>query len=304
MRHLVFAILMLFTLHLAAAGQAGVGIVISISGTARLRDASGGEQRLSSQNYAVSLQAGESIKADGNGRLQIRLCNGRTETVRNRWYRVAQTVCIRNADAAKNSIFQTTFNFGGRYKPNRGGGEFILFPIEREMAVIRPLTAIFRWMPVKGKVTLSISEAGSEKSLWSKEVDGGTGSFTSTELRNTLKDLREKRPEATFDLKASVQSLSTENTASFRIFSAKDEHDLLEYLAGYAKDPTVYGQLARASIYDYYELYPEVANEYELALKMSPESIELLNAAASAEDRAGNLRRRDEIVLKLKGKSK
>ena len=59
-------------------------------------------------------------------------------------------------------------------------------------------------------------------------------------------------------------------------------------------------QLARAEIYAGYKLYNEVASEYEEALKVSPESVELLMATASAQDRAGNFKRRDEIDEQIK----
>ena len=64
----------------------------------------------------------------------------------------------------------------------------------------------------------------------------------------------------------------------------------------------VFRHIARAEIYSRYKLYLEAANEYEEALKLSPESIDLLNATASAQDRAGNFKRRDEIDEQLKAK--
>ncbi|MEO6391902.1 MAG: hypothetical protein ABIP75_08635 [Pyrinomonadaceae bacterium] len=299
MRSHVLAVLVVLLFGGYAAAQSKVGLVVSINGTARLRDGSGSDRRLDSRNYAVSLSAGNSLKADGSGEVQIKLCNGHTEKVRNRWFQITKVVCSIPADPAKQAVLQEVFNFGGRYRANRGDDDFILFPIETGGSVIRPETVAFRWMPVNGKLNLSVAMVGDEHPMWSHEVDGAAGGFTSDELRAALAAAT-SRPGSKFQLKMTVASLGTENTADFQLLPAGQEALLKKELDETGGDSTVYEHLARAQVYGWHELFLEVATELEEALKLSPDSRDLLNAAATAQANAGNFPRRDELQARVK----
>lgn len=300
MRRIKFTLLFLLAFSINAEAQDKVGMVVGITGTARLRNADKTEQKLTERNFAVSLRVGQSLKAESKGKVQIKLCNGKTETIRSKWYRISQVICS-NTNSEKRKVLESVFDFGGRYKPNRGNDEFILFPLEKEITVVRPETAVFRWKTTSEKrLWLSVSIVGQDKPIWKQEVDGEPRSFTSDELQKVLADIRQKQPNAKLQLKLNITFLSTENSADFQIFSLEDERKLQTEIAATDTEQGIFRHLARAEIYSRYKLYNEVANEYEEALKLSPESVELLIATATAQDRAGNFKRRDEIDEQVK----
>ncbi len=183
---------------------------------------------------------------------------------------------------------------------NRGEGDFILFPLqinkENIKSVIRPETAIFRWSkPIEKKQTLSLTIVGEEKPFWIQEVDSEPRTFTSDEIRNKLTEIREKRPNAEIQLQIS-DSASNPDKSVFLLFSSAAEAKLQEELVEFKEEPGADGCISRAEIYFRYELYNEAAEEYEKALKLVPASAVLRQITAFAQDRAGNFRRRDEII--------
>jgi len=305
MRRIKFILLLLLAFCIDSEAQNKVGMVVGITGTARLRNADRTEQKLTARNFAVSLIVGQSLKADGQSKVQIKLCNGKTETVGSKGYRVSQVICSGSENSEKRQILKSIFDFGARYKTNRGNDEFILFPLEKEITIIRPETVVFRWKSTsEKKLSLSVNLIGEDKPIWKQEVAGEQRGFTSVELKKLLEDLRQKQPDAKFQLKLSIASLGTENSADFQLFSLQDEKTLQKELAQNNNEQGVFRHIVRAEIYSRYKLYLEAANEYEEALKLSPESIDLLNATASAQDRAGNFKRRDEIDEQLKAKKR
>lgn len=300
MRRIEFVLLLLLTFCINAEAQNKVGMIVGITGTARLKDTNGKEQKLTAGNFAVSLSDGQSLKADGKGRVQIKLCNGKTETIGSKWYRVSQVICSNTTNPEKRKVLGSIFDFGGRYKTNRGSDEFILFPLEKELTVIRPETLIFRWRGTSEKLTLSVNIAGQNKPIWSEIVDGAPKSLASNALKKLLEVIRRKQPNVKLQLRLSIPYLSTENTADFQMFSLQDEEKLQKELGQTNSEPGIFRHLARAEIYSRHNLYNEMANEYEEALKLSPDSINLLNATASAQDHTGNFDRRDQILDQIK----
>jgi hypothetical protein len=302
MRRIRFILPLFIAFCINAEAQNKVGMIIGITGTARLKDVNGKkEQKLTSRNFAVPLIVGQSLKSNGNGNVQIKLCNGKTETVGKRWYRVPQVICSSSNNSEKQKVLERIFDYGGRYKINRGNDEFILFPLERETTIIRPEAVVFRWKAIsEKKLLLSVNIDDEDKAIWKQEVNGEPGHFTSAELKKLLEDVRRKRPNAKFQLNLKIARLGTENSADFQIFSLQDEANLQKELNQMSNEMGVLRHLAFAEIYSRHKLFNEAANEFEEALKLSPESIELLNATALAQDQAGNLKRRDEIDKEIK----
>jgi hypothetical protein len=186
----------------------------------------------------------------------------------------------------------------------RSNDEFILFPPEKGMTTIRPESVVFRWKVTSEKrLNLSVKITGKYKAIWSKEVAGEGGSFTSRDLTEALENVRRRQPLAKLQLRLGVASLGTENSANFQLLSLRAEKQLRRELAGTTGEQGVFKHLRRAEIYSRYGLYIEVANEYEKALVLSPESVDLLYALASAQDRVGNLKRRDEIEAQIKAQA-
>lgn len=291
--------LLLMTL-ITAEAQERVGLVVGITGTGRLKSTSGNVQKLNEQNFSVSLSDGQSVKADGNGTVRIRLCNGRSETVGNKWFRISRVICMNATNPEKRKILERIFAFGGRYQTNRSSDEFLLFPVEKGTTVIRPETVVFRWREAPEKITLSVYVAGQSAAIWSKEVDAGSKQFFSDELKIRLEEIRQKQPNVKLQLRLSSPFFGTENIADFQMFSLQDEEVLQNEISQTNAEHGTFRHLARAEIYARHKLYIEMASEYEAALKLSPDSIELRSATASAHDRSGNFYRRDEVLTGLR----
>lgn len=307
MQNIKFILFLILFFCINTEAQNNVAVVIEVKGTARLREINGKETKLTEKNYVASLTVGQSLKADRRGQVRIKLCNGRTEIVGNKWYSIRQIICAVPKATSKRRAFEIIFTLGARVRIKRGGDEFILFPIESPEIpnIIRPETVVLRWIATKEELTLSINVAGKDEPFWSQAVPGAPRLFNSNELRSALEEIRKKHPDKTFQLKIKIPSLKTENSADFQILSLNDEKELREELAAVDKEEQgVFRYLARAEIYSRYKLYIEEASEYEKALALSPESIDLLNTAAWAQDRVGNFAKRDAIDSKIKALSK
>lgn len=297
-----------------AAAQNNVGNIIYLRGTARLKPVKGRDVILHEKSYARSLQPNQKLKVDKNGKMQIWLCNNKKFFIpTGEWYTVpANIICLPSPNSRDQQALEESFSIGARHPIDRHRGEnsFILFPIESKeiMDIIRPETAMFRWSPsTTAKLNLSVSVIGAEDEHWEKnDVSGEEGSFTSDDLKKFLKDVREKHPDARLQLKIKT-SLNTENTAIFQLLSEEKDKALQQELASLKEENGLLLHLFRAGIYYQYKLFIESAGEYEEALKLSPESIGLLNDTAVLEELAGNLARSEELqnhIDKLSKKTK
>lgn len=298
-RKTFWIVLMMHVFCVSHAAQNSVGMITDLDGTGRLRQPDGKEIKLNERNYGMNLYAGQRLRADGNGRIEIRLCNdSKPQYVRSKWYQVRDTICPAPIDSAKEAALEERFIVGGRYR-RRGGDGFILFPIEakNEIDIVRPETVVFRWEPVstKVKVNLSVSVVGAENKTWTQnDVPGEDGFFTDDNLRKFLEDVREHYPQSKLQLTIRTSSPS-KNSAIFRLFTQAEEKALQQKIAVLKEDNEMLLHIGRAAIYLQTNLFIEAANEYEEALKLAPDSLDLLNATAAMQDNAGVVKRSEEL---------
>lgn len=283
------------------AAQNHVGKIVDLDGTAILKLVNGKVVTLTEENFARSLQPNQKLRLNRNGRMRVLLCNDESPRIpSDGWYTVPPAIiCSIPADSPMQRVMNDLFDTGARY---RGKYAFIFFPIESDKIIdtIRPETAVLRWGPSEGKVNLSISVVGVSQAPWEQnDVPGEDGFFTGDGLRKFLKDVREHHPGASLQLKIHT-NLNTNNIATFRLLSKETEEALQKELAGVKYKSGLLSHLFRAEVYRRHSLFPEVAEEYEEALKLSPESIELLRATATLQEQAGNLKRSDELERQIK----
>lgn len=305
MRRISLIFLTAIFLYITAVAQNNVGKIIDLRGTARLKQVNGKVDTLTEKNFARNLQPNQKLRLDRSGQIQIILCDGTRPTIpSDKWYTVPSTViCSPPTDSPIQRVLGKYFNIGARH---RGQDSFILFPIESKEVVdiIRPETAVFRWASSTAKVNLSVSVIGVENTTWNKNnVSGEDGSFTDDDLKAFLKDVREKYPAAKLQLKIRT-TLNTENTATFQLLTKEKEESIQQEIANLKEEKELLSHLFSAEIYLRYNLFIEAANEYEEALKLSPESIELLRDTATTEEQAGNLKRSDELETYIEKLSK
>lgn len=297
MRRILLVFLTITCLCVNAPAQNNVGLITVLKGTARLKQVDGKVETLTEKNYARSLQPQQQLRPDRNGQLWIALCDGTSQMVPvGKWYPVPATIiCTAPPDSSIRRILEKKFTIGGR---RRGTESFILFPIESEKLIdtVRPETALIRWAASKAAtINLSVSVVGVEHVIWERDgISGADGSFSADELKGYLRDVREKHPQAKLQLKIR-SSFNTENSAIFQLLPKEKEAALQQGLATLKEENELLSHLFRAEIYLRYDLFVEAAAEYEEALKLSPESIELLKDTAILEEQAGNLKRSREL---------
>lgn len=271
------------------------GKIVSIKGSGWIKQ-DGTTKKVTPANKSQhSLATGLVLGTEASGEMTLRLSCVKEDVV----IPAGKSYKIRNAPEAASgeSYDPADMKTGGG---NRGNGEFIFFPLEKETTVIRPETVVFRWFSVPEKLTLSITKAGTTDTIWSGDVDGGLGHFYSAEMRKALAAIRLKAQNA--DLVLTLRSVrsSTENSTNFRIFPLTEEEKLKKAILETRAETGVFGCLRRADIYMEKKLYIEAAAEYEKALKISPANVENLLSAAKAQDLSGNFDRRDQIEARLR----
>ena len=297
MRRRCLIFLTVITQCVNAAAQNNVGKIVDLEGTALLKPVNGNVVTLTKKNFARSLQPNQKLRLNRNGRMQVLLCNDESPSIpSDRWYTVPTTIiCSVPADSPMQRVMNDMFETGARW---RGKYAFIFFPIESDEITdtIRPETAVLRWGPSDGRVNFSVSVVGVSQAPWEQnDVPGADGSFTSDGLRNFLKDVRAQHPGASLQLKIHT-TLNTNNAATFRLLTKEAEEALQKELAGVKYKNGLLSHLFRAEVYRRHALFLEAAEEYEEALKLSPESIDLLRATATLQEQAGNLKRSDELA--------
>ncbi len=285
-------------LFVSAAAQNNVGRIIDLKGgTALLRQEDGRVETLTEKNYVRDLQPKQRLKLGSGGQMQIILCDGtRPALPAGKWYLVpANIICSTPKESPVQRVIASRFRAFIRHRTDDA---FILFPLESKEVVdtVRPETAQFRWASsTTATLNLSVSVVGVEPAMWQKaDISGVDGSFSDGGLEEFLRGVRKKHPGAT--LRLTIRSaFNTENVATFQLMPEEKEQALQQELAAMKEENKLLSHLFRADIYLRYGLYIEGADAYEEALKLSPESVELLRDTAVLQERAGNLKRSREL---------
>ncbi len=293
-------------LGVSAAAQNNVGRIIDLNGTALLRQEDGRVETLTEKNYVRDLQPKQRLKLNRGGQIQIILCDGtRPSLPAGKWYPVpANIICSSPKESPVQRVIASRFRAFIRHRTEDA---FILFPLESKELVdnIRLETAGFRWASsTTANLNLSVSVIGVEHARWERtNVSGADGSFSDSGLKQFLRGVREKHPEATL-LLTIRSAFNTENTATFRLVPEETERSLQRELAALKEENKLLSHQLRADIYLRYGLYIEAADAYEEALKLSPESVELLRDTAALQERAGDLKRSRELENLIEALSK
>jgi hypothetical protein len=268
------------------------GTIESVSGTGWLKAGKRPTEKITFENrQKFHLVTDNIVGADSGSRIELRLsCVARLVPVKSKTFYIVGW----GPTPPKGGRLPDVDNAGG----NRGSNDFILFPFqdgEPNLSVVRPESAEFWWgKPIGEKLELRLSVAGRKTPFLVKPVESKPRHYSSAELREELRKIRETDPGARIKLEIK-DTRGNPSTSIFRLFSLLDERSLQKRLDDLKGEKGIFGNLARAEIYREFRLYNLAAQEYERALKRSPGDIYLLLLTGSAQDDAGNLQRRDEI---------
>lgn len=184
---------------------------------------------------------------------------------------------------------------GGVYSPPSGGYGSAVWPDH----------FVIRWVPRKRAQDLWLKirdQSGTQ--LWPQDNEQGikvpstAGELISNEARQALSKYRQTGSREPLTLVV-VDSKGNEGDIEFSIVSEQDEETLKKELRVCSDQPGVMAYICRAYYLRQLKLYAEAADEYEAALKLAPDSVDLQLHAIAAHRFTGNYAREQELVGRL-----
>ncbi|PYP85990.1 MAG: hypothetical protein DMG65_19590 [Candidatus Angelobacter sp. Gp1-AA117] len=247
------------------------------------------------------LQDGELVQCGSGGSLKLQI-SGKIKEIKeikgsSDWLVIHP---MTSSDQDIMNAIESYGHIGGRDRPLASD---ILSPSPG--SAMRAKWASFRWVPNRsvGRISLVIQDGfGSE--IWRQDgIDGATGLFASDAARATLERYAKSGTQQMFF--GVVDSNQQEIRTAFTLLSSTDENALDHALERWSrKGPGLLRHAGRAFTFGQYKLFAEAAAEYEMALKLAPESEDLLTAAIQAYGRVGNSLRTDELKQLLSASHK
>lgn len=260
---------------------------------------------------AKRLRVGDKVRCDQGGSLVLELisskaplpasaCSGCTTIEPSgEWTTIRRASGLREDTMA--GPVDAWFKLGGAlrkppaavYSPPSGGNASAVWP-ER---------FVIRWIPGSNAGVLSLSiqnEAG--KKLWPQQermtVPSAAGELISEEARLALLNYRKNGREGPFTL-VLVDPNGNQSDAQFSVISTRQEEELKNQLMMCGKEPGLMPYICRAYYFRQINLYTEAAEEYDEALKLAPDSVDLQLHAIVAHRLTGNYKREQELVRQL-----
>ncbi|MBV9300965.1 MAG: hypothetical protein JOY62_00230 [Acidobacteriaceae bacterium] len=184
--------------------------------------------------------------------------------------------------------------YHARPAATREGSSRLIYPVTD--SVVLPDRFIILWKPASdsGKIHLQISAAN--KTIWTADADVTLGKLDSPEARRALGASQEQSHTNPYSLILQWSTDQAGGRVPFTVISAAEEKNLAQELAFWDRQRNdLLRLIGRAYSFDKRKLYWEAAQESEAALKLAPESCPLLQAAAAAEENAGNMARVREL---------
>lgn len=177
------------------------------------------------------------------------------------------------------------------YSPSQGGA-------------VWPEHFVVRWIPETdmGDVTIRIwpETRAKNREIWYKsDVRGAVGYLDSEELRRALLNYREQGGSNLLELHFTDNSSGVHYQVNFTLLSIDDDQDLQKELANWADHKDMIGYIGRANAFDKKLLYVEATEEYEEALKETPNSRDLLARTILANRMTGNYAREQQLNARL-----
>jgi len=275
-----------------------VAIIEKITGVVILKH-EGKQIRLKPEtDMARRLYAGDSVYCTKGAKLSLRIGGKETKLDENsKWFQIPTQM---SPDSETQRALNAYGRIGGR---KRGGrGKSTLFSPADESAVSPELFTI-RWAPPARKnCVAAIDMQGRDgKVLWQeKNIDVATGKFDSEKARQALATYRTANMNGSIRLNL-TDSCGNASHSDFKVLSIDDENSLKEELRFWDCEPESWMKhLGRASVFSQYQMYSEVADEYEQALALLPSSRDLLSRTAEAQHAIGNLSRAKELARRRK----
>jgi hypothetical protein len=304
-----FRLLVILMLSLAASAQdergqrEDAGFISEVKGSCWLQRGSARVPITLSKYGGATLRVGDKVRCDEDGSLVLELKSLRTTiepSPSDQWTTIPRPAGPRK-DAMAGPVDDWFTLAGGLrglsrgvYSPPSGGYGSAVWP---EHFVIR-------WVPRKAPGSLSLSIRDESRiRLWPQSsecqsVRADLGELDSDEVRQVLLMYRQsgRRPPLTLVL---VNSDGNEDDVPFSIISLKEAETLAGQLETCDQQSGLMHHICRSYYFRQVDLYTEAAEEYEEALKLAPDSIDLQVHLIAANQLTGNYARAQELIGKL-----
>lgn len=278
----------------AVSQRRAVGVIYAIRGPAYLRQSADGRpiQLDPRTDRFRGLREGESVRCGQGGFLEL-VISGKTIKIKES----KDWIPIRAVPSASPEVVKAIDSYGHVGGRDRMIASAIFSPTPGN--AVRAKWLEFRWRPAPtlGPVTLVIEDAAGHQVWRQQGIDGASGHFTSEAARKALANYRNAKQELSLTM---LDTGKNETRLYFNLLSSQDEEALDRDLRTWKKDgKRLIDYIGRAYVLDHYRLCAEVAQEYESALTLAPESHDLILATIQAQSCTGNLARMNELKRRL-----
>ena len=297
-------------LSLAAAAQdkrqeaEDAGFISEVKGSCWLQRGSARVPITLSKYGGASLRVGDKVRCDEHGSLVLELRSLRTTiepSPPDQWTTIPRPAGART-DAMAGPVDDWFKLAGGLRKLPRG---VYSPPSGGYGSAVWPEHFVVRWVPRKGGQNLSLSirdETGTRR--WPQGSDHGAsvradaGELSSEEARQVLLKYRQTGRRGPLTLVV-VDSEGNEDDVQFSIVSKQEEEALTSQLKSCDEQSGLMRHICRSYYFRQLDLYAEAAEEYEEALKLAPDSVDLQLHLIAAQRLTGNYAREQELISKL-----
>jgi len=281
-----------------------VGFISQVKGSCWLQRGSSRVPITLSKHGGASLRVGDKVRCDEHGSLVLELRSLRTTiepSPPDQWTTIPRPSGPRK-DAMAGPVDDWFKLAGGLRKLPRG---IYSPPSGGYGSAVWPEHFVIRWVPRKGAQSLSLSirdEIGTQ--LWPQGTDHGAsvradvGELSSEQARQALLKYRQTGKRGALTLIV-ADSEGNEDDVQFSIVSVQEEEALRSQLKACDQQSGIMNYICRSYYFRQIDRYTEAAEEYEKAVKLAPDSVDLRLHLIAAQRLTGNYAREQELIGKL-----
>jgi len=302
------ALLAIIVLSLAACAQdqreeaKDAGFISEVRGTCWLLRGTSSVQITLRKFGGAELRVGDKLRCDKDGSLVVELRSLRTTIEPSeRW-----TTIPRASGSRKDAMAGPVDDWfklagavrglpGGVYSPPSGGYGSAVWPDHFVIRWVPPKRAQNLWLKIRDQLGTQLWPQDNEQGI---KVASTAGELISKEARQALSKYRQTGGREPLTLVV-VDSKGNEGDMEFSVVSEQDEETLKKELRVCGDQPGMMAYICRAYYLRQLKLYAEAADEYEAALKLAPDSVDLQLHAIAAHRFTGNYAREQELVGRL-----
>jgi hypothetical protein len=269
------------------AQEGGVGIIERISGTVFWRQNAAAKSEVldPKSDAARRLYPGEQVRCARGSSLVIRL-GRRPILLRGTGWFPIRAAALSQTEGPVQVMINKYGTIGGADR----AGEWAQVFSPSDHSVVEPRRFIIRWAPTVQGCTFYLTIRNIESTIvWRQgNINGASGFLDPGDARQKLTDYQAHGDLGPLTLMVD-NSCESQKFVTFSLLSVKNERSLRHDLAFWGKESgmLIY-HLGRASVFSRYRMFPQVAEEYESALRTAPRSRDLLKRTILAHCQTGN----------------